>query len=492
MLLNSINFLTFLVIIYLLFWLFPRKFRKIILLLASYCFYGYYEWKYIIILFSITLCTFVFARKMYNAVSRKRNSYFAISLLFILVVLLYFKYFNFLLTNVNAIIKTFTGNNIINIHQIILPIGLSFFSFQAIGYLIDVYLGRTVAEKDFTEFALYLSFFPAISSGPISRAQDLLPQLRALDAIKYNYESHRDGIITILYGLFLKMVIADRLSIMVDIVWGNYKSFGGVELLIAALAYSLQIYCDFYSYSAMALGIAKLFGIQLVDNFNSPYLAKDIKEFWKRWHISLSKWLLNYIYIPLGGNKCSAARKNFNIFCTFLVSGIWHGANWTYVVWGVIHGGYQIISPCTIKFRGQLYKRIGINTEGIFYKILKRIATFILVSIAWIFFRANSIFDALQYIIHIFDRWHIWRIWDGTLLSQGLTLYEWIILIVAIMIVFIFDCFKYKKGESIDIALRRQGMFFYNFAIIFFVVVIFVYGKYGGGYDAQNFIYFQF
>lgn len=492
MLLNSINFLVFMIMVYFLFWLLPVKFRKIILLFASYFFYGYYEWKYIIILFSITLCTFVFARKM-SADSREKNRLFVTCIILILGVLLYFKYFNFLLMNVIAIIKVFTGNsNSISIHQIILPIGLSFFTFQAIGYLIDVYLGRTIAEKDFIEFALFLSFFPAISSGPISRSRDLLPQLHTLDTVKYNYNSHCDGIVTILYGLFMKMVIADRLSIMVDIVWDNYKAFGGVELLIAALAYSLQIYCDFYSYSSIALGSAKLFGIQLIDNFNSPYLAKDIKDFWKRWHISLSNWLLNYIYIPLGGNKCSVARKNFNLMCTFLVSGIWHGANWTYVVWGAIHGVYQIISPYTSKFRGQLYKRICINTEEILYKVLKRVTTFLLVSIAWIFFRANSIFDAIQYIIHIFCRWHIWRLWDGTLLSQGLSLYEWVILFVAIMIVFIFDCFKYTTGESIDTVLRKQGMLFYNIAIIFFVVVLFVYGKYGSGYDAQNFIYFQF
>lgn len=493
---NSMEFLIFILVIYLVYWIFPSKFRKMILLLASYFFYGYYEWKYAVMLMGVSLCTFIFAKRIGHTINiRKRKNNLSICLFINIGLLAYFKYFSFIVSNMNVFIKFCMGNNTdchISVSHMILPIGISFFSFQAIGYLIDVYMDKITVEENFINFALFLSFFPSVSSGPINKAQNLLPQIQNLDSLKIKYSETCDGIINILYGLFMKMIITDRISIFVDYVWNDYQAFGGVELITAALAYSIQIYCDFYSYSIMALGSAKLFGIELVDNFISPYFSVSIKEFWKRWHISLSTWLLDYVYIPLGGNRCSSGRKNFNLICTFFVSGIWHGANWTYVIWGLLHGIYQICGKYTLDFRQKLYSMIDINMEGFLCKSCKMIITYIWCTIAWIFFRADSIREAISYIAHIVLRWNVWRLWDGTLLSLGLSLNEWIIFFIAVDIVFMLDRMKYKTGENIDKIMRNQGMLFYNLAIIFFVVTIFIFGKYGGEYNAQNFIYFQF
>lgn len=268
------------------------------------------------------------------------------------------------------------------------PVGISFFTFQAVGYMLDVYHGRIKAEKNLLDYVLFVSFFPQVTSGPISTAEELMPQIKT--AYKFNYERGKQGLKYLLWGMFIKLVIADRLGLFVDTVYANYIHYSGATCFVASVFYTLQIYCDFAGYSLMAIGIARTLGFNLIDNFRRPYLAVSITDFWKRWHISLTRWLTRQVYIPLGGSRCSKPRTYWNIFITFLVSGIWHGANWTFIFWGVMHGTLQIIEKALgwQKYEGKnwaiIIVRIGI--------------TFLLVNFAWVFFRMPTISDAFTII----------------------------------------------------------------------------------------------
>ena len=265
-----------------------------------------------------------------------------------------------------------------------IPVGISFFTFQAVGYMLDVYYGRVKAEKSLLDYMLFVSFFPQVTSGPISTAEDLMPQIKATHI--FDYEQGKQGLKQLLWGMFIKLVIADRLGLFVDTVYANYVHYSGAICFVASVFYTLQIYCDFAGYSLMAIGIARTLGYNLIDNFRRPYLAVSITDFWKRWHISLTRWLTRQVYIPLGGSRCSKPRTYWNIFLTFLVSGIWHGANWTFIFWGVMHGVLQIIEKA---LGWQKYE--GHNWV---VKTVRIIVTFLLVNIAWIFFRMPNIGDA--------------------------------------------------------------------------------------------------
>lgn len=272
------------------------------------------------------------------------------------------------------------------------PVGISFFTFQAVGYMLDVYHGRVKAEKNLLDYVLFVSFFPQVMSGPISKADELLPQIK--NPHKFDYEQGKQGLKYLLWGMFIKLVIADRLGLYVDIVYANYIHYSGSSIFIASVFYTLQIYCDFAGYSLMAIGIARTLGFNLINNFKRPYLATSITDFWRRWHISLTRWLTQQIYIPLGGSRCSKPRTYWNIFVTFLVSGIWHGANWTFIVWGVMHGILQIIEKA---LGWQKYEGNNWAVKGI-----RIVVTFLLVNFAWVFFRMPSIGDAWGAIVRMF------------------------------------------------------------------------------------------
>ena len=272
------------------------------------------------------------------------------------------------------------------------PVGISFFTFQAVGYMLDVYHGRVKAEKNLLDYALFVSFFPQVTSGPISTAEDLMPQIKATHT--FNYEQGKQGLKQLLWGMFIKLVIADRLGLFVDTVYANYIHYSGATCFVASVFYTLQIYCDFAGYSLMAIGIARTLGFNLIDNFRRPYLATSITDFWKRWHISLTRWLTRQVYIPLGGSRCSKPRTYWNIFVTFLVSGIWHGANWTFIVWGIMHGVLQIIEKALgwQKYEGKNWA----------VRIVRIGVTFLLVNLAWVFFRMPNISDAFSMIGQMF------------------------------------------------------------------------------------------
>ena len=272
------------------------------------------------------------------------------------------------------------------------PVGISFFTFQAVGYMLDVYHGRVKVEKNLLDYGLFVSFFPQVMSGPISKADELLPQIKKPH--KFDYDYGRKGLKQLLWGMFIKLAIADRLGLIVDIVYTNYIHYNGVTCFMASVFYTLQIYCDFAGYSLMAVGIARTLGFNLVDNFRRPYFALSITDFWKRWHISLTRWLTQQVYIPLGGNRCSKLRTYWNIFVTFLVSGIWHGANWTFIVWGCMHGIFQIVEKALgyQKYEGKSWVVI----------VLRIGLTFLLVNFAWVFFRMPSIGEAWGVLVQMF------------------------------------------------------------------------------------------
>ena len=309
-----------------------------------------------------------------------------------LLPLLVFKYYNFLNDSISACLASVGLQFFLPGLNWAIPVGISFFTFQAVGYMLDVYHGRVKAEKNLVDYLLFVSFFPQVMSGPISKADELLPQIKIPH--KFEYEQGKQGLKYLLWGMFIKLVIADRLGLFVDTVYANYIHYSGSTCFVASVFYTLQIYCDFAGYSLMAIGIARTLGFNLINNFKRPYLAVSITDFWKRWHISLTRWLTQEVYIPLGGSRCSKVRTYWNIFVTFLVSGIWHGANWTFIVWGCMHGVLQIFEKALgwQKYEG----------KSLVVKIIRICVTFLLVNFAWVFFRMPSIGDAWSIIIKMF------------------------------------------------------------------------------------------
>jgi len=313
--------------------------------------------------------------------------------------LLVFKYYNFLNSNLISFLDAVGLHFSLPGLNWAIPVGISFFTFQAVGYLLDVYKKRITAENNFWDFALFVSFFPQVTSGPISTAKDLMPQFKIPHT--FCYEQGRDGLKMLLWGMFLKLVLADRIGIYVDTVYSNYIHYSGSVCFFASIMYTLQIYCDFAGYSLMAIGIAKTLGFDLINNFERPYLAASVTEFWKRWHISLTRWLTTHVYINLGGNRCSKFRQYVNIMITFFVSGLWHGANWTFIIWGALHGFFQIVEKALMgdKLKAELKSGVHKFTLGRGFRIA---LTFILVSFAWIFFRMSTLDVAVDVIGKIF------------------------------------------------------------------------------------------
>lgn len=363
------------------------------LLIVSYALYFKCCPVYTLILLWVTFVTFYGARFIAkrNAFGKKK---YLISIFAIMTIapLLIFKYYNFLLHTITFLFASFGIELGLSGLNWAIPLGISFFSFQAIGYLWDVYYQKIENEDNVLDYMLFVSFFPQIASGPISRYQDLMPQIKRRDA--FDYKLAVIGLKQLLWGMFLKTVVADRLGLYVDTVYSHFEHYSGLTCFVASVLYSVQIYADFAGYSFMAIGVGKVLGFDLINNFNRPYFAATITDFWKRWHISLTKWLTTYVYIPLGGSHCSKMRNYLNIMITFFVSGLWHGANWTFVVWGTIHGILQIIEK---------HLHIQKNENVPSYITVPRILiTFLMVNFAWIFFRMPSISDAIYFISRIF------------------------------------------------------------------------------------------
>ncbi|HOO27308.1 MAG TPA: MBOAT family O-acyltransferase, partial [Lachnospiraceae bacterium] len=408
MLFSSISFLFFMTVVFLLYWALPHPYRWPALLAANVFFYASWDIRFLAALVFTTAVSYGCALFMEKAsASGKKKALLVSGILVTMFFLLFFKYANFTIYSVQKVLKLFAVPIQDTTLNLIMPFGISFYTFQMVGYLADVYKGKIKAEHHFGKYALFVSFFPNISSGPIERAGRILPQI---DKEKqFDYDTAVYGMRLILLGLLKKLVFADSMSKYVDIVFDDVTNHSGICFIIATLLFTFQIYCDFSGYTDIAIGAAKLLGFDLMTNFKSPYWSSSIKEFWSRWHISLSTWFRDYVYIPLGGNRVSKAKRNRNLMVTFLASGLWHGASWTFVLWGGIHGLCQVAEDTIKEFHvkkrgGREHEQSG--QKRLFASHLKHagsiLLTFCIVSFAWMFFRANSISDVLYILRHMF------------------------------------------------------------------------------------------
>ena len=479
MLFNSLEYLIFLPIVVLFYNLLGKKFKNIFLLLASLSFYSFWNVKYtFLMLFSIfiTYITGIYIEKNRGNIKKMKLAVF-FCFFINLGILFVFKYFNFFADLLN----NFSGKNFNIAIDVLLPVGISFYTFQALGYTIDVYRKDIRAEENFIDYALFVSFFPQLVAGPIERSVNLLPQIK--NPKKFSYDNLVRGLILFFYGMFLKLIIADRAAILVNEVFGNYKHFSREILIISGILFTLQIYCDFYSYSIMAKGSAKILGIDLMDNFKEPLLSKSITEFWRRWHISLSTWFKDYLYIPLGGNRKGKLRKYFNLILVFLVSGLWHGADLSFVLWGLIHGIFNVLENI-----------FGINKKSRRKNILldsfRRILTFIIVVFAFIYFRAENIHHGNEYLLAIINNPRSLNLMeDLSKTSFGISnIYPFLF---GIIILFVFDILKYNKINLVEKVLKIILPIRWLIYLAFIFAII-IFGVYGPDFSESAFIYFQF
>ncbi len=450
------------------------------LLAASYYFYMCWKMEYILLIFAATLINYLCGLRMGQASDKgRRKKYLVLSLATSLGMLFAFKYLNFLNESVKQAFSRFNLVYHVPMLKLLLPVGISFYTFQALSYTIDVYRGRKESERHIGIFALYIAFFPQLVAGPIERSTNLLPQFRQRGNL--DYQNLREGLLLVLWGMFKKVVIADRLALYVDQVYNNASGYQGLPLIVATYFFAFQIYCDFSGYSDIAIGTAKTMGYDLMTNFERPYFAKSISEFWRRWHISLSTWFRDYLYIPIGGSRCSRARWCLNVLIVFIVSGLWHGANWTFVIWGSLHGIWQIVSILTEKLRASLIERLGIN--DLCLKIIRVFITFHLVCFGWILFRANNLADAAYIISHIFAsilHLHGTGVFDP--IGRSWFMFS-VLSIFALLLVQLLQ--RSKPGMQFLNAKSVAIRWFCYYSIIFAIILFGVTGK-------SQFIYFQF
>ncbi|MEW6536645.1 MAG: MBOAT family O-acyltransferase [Candidatus Auribacterota bacterium] len=480
MLFNSLHFLLFFPIVTMLYFMMPYRFRWVFLLTASYYFYMCWKMEYIILIVVSTLIDYYAGVMMgKNEDKAKRRKYLILSLISNLGLLFAFKYFNFFNDSARAVFNHFNIAYHIPAFKFLLPVGISFYTFQTMSYSIDVYRGEKEPEKHLGIFALYVAFFPQLVAGPIERSTRLLPQFFVEHS--FDYKRVTDGLKLMMWGFFKKLVIADRLAFLVNGPYNNPGDYSPTQLLIATYFFAFQIYCDFSGYSDIAIGSAQVLGFDLMDNFNRPYFSKSISEFWKRWHISLSSWFKDYLYIPLGGNRKGKARWYFNMFTVFLVSGLWHGANWTFVIWGALHGFYLMFSIFSYPFRALLHKLFLMKKFPGVHKYVQVFITFHLVLLSWIFFRANSVTDAFYIIRHIGDI----SVSDVISFAKGVQI-EFIIAVCSIAFMeFVHLIQRHSRIRHMlaerPIYVRWAVYYAVIFGIIFF-----------GKFTQQQFIYFQF
>lgn len=431
---------------------------------------------YILILaFTIVVDYFagIFIEKSHG---KRRKLYLVCSVIANVGVLCVFKYYNFININLSFLLQGFGLSNPIPYVSILLPIGLSFHTFQAMSYTIEVYRGSQKAERNFGIYSLYVMFYPQLVAGPIERPQNLLHQFR--EKYDFEYERVADGLKLMLWGLFKKLVIADRLALYVNAVYNNSDHHSGISLFVATIFFAFQIYCDFSGYSDIAIGAARVMGFKLMTNFDRPYFSKNIAEFWKRWHISLSTWFKDYLYIPLGGNRVSVPRWYFNLFIVFLISGLWHGANWTYIIWGALNGFYLVFGSITQKYRDKFTNLIRLNKIPLVNNLLQILITFSLTCFAWIFFRATSLPQALDIVKKIVS-------FKGSLYNENAS----VLLFSVLGIVFLLMVeFKREYFNNLFSLSYNNNRLVRNLYYSFLIAVIILAGVFDGG----EFIYFQF
>ena len=469
----SLQFLAFLMGTIFIYFIIPKKVRYIWLLLASMAFYYVVSGKFLVFLIAVTLVTYGAGLLIENNKEKAPKTaklYLVLSIVLLVCLLGYFKYTGFLLETVGNIVSLFKLSGTMPVVNILLPAGISFYLFQSIGYLIDCYRGKIHAEKNYLQLALFISFFPQIPSGPIERAGNMLLQFK--EPKDFSYEAMRDGLLLMLWGYFQKIIIADRLAVLVNKVYESPSSYTGTVLFLATIFYTFEIYCDFAGYSCIAIGTARIMGIKIMDNFTQPYLSESVAEFWRRWHISLSSWFRDYLYIPLGGNRKGYVRKLINLMIVFAVSGLWHGAAWTFVVWGLLHGVFQVLGIVLKPARDKLVEVFKIDRDSFSHHLLKILGT------------------AIYMLTHMWNA-TLWSLTDGSLFNLGLAQADVRLVIMALILLIIVDMFG-KKGIVIREWIVAQSLWLRW--LIYIVAVLFVVtcGVWGPGYDAATFIYSSF
>ncbi len=495
MLFNSLHFLVFFPVVVLIFLMIPRKFRTVWLLAVSYYFYMSWNPKYAVLIAFSTVSTYLTGllldRVSENAEEQKKSRYkklcVAASFIINLGILFFFKYFDFALENVNRVLSALNVTVLEKPFDVLLPVGISFYTFQALGYTVDVYRGDMKAEKNFINYALFVSFFPQLVAGPIERSENLLIQIQTIEKKKlWNKNRIRDGLLLMLWGFFQKLMIADRAAIAVNAVYNQYQAFGGGEIVLATLLFAFQIYCDFDAYTNIARGAARVCGFELMANFRQPYFATSIADFWRRWHISLSSWFRDYLYIPLGGSRVSPVRNWMNLMITFLVSGAWHGASWHFILWGGLHGVYQVAGKWKNYALKKIQNAIGMEKEIHLPKILQIAVTFCLAVFAWMLFRVNSLGDMKGMLSVIVN-----QPYGKDLAAMNMSNVEWVLLVISLMILFVVDILQAKNISVNRLVVNRPvvvRVLLYTVGI----ASIIIFGVYGVAYDASQFLYFQF
>lgn len=481
MIFTSLNYILFFTITCLIYFLLTSKLKIYWLLLCSYYFYMSWNAKYALLMLFSTIITYlsgIFIQKSKTQKQKKLCVFF--SFFINLSILFLFKYYTFLIDSVNPIINQWFSISIPSTLNLLLPVGISFYTFQALSYTLDVYRNDVKVEKNFFKYALFVSFFPQLVAGPIEQSKTLLSQFSEKHI--FCWKQLHKGLLLIIIGFFYKLVISDRAAIGVNQVYNHlsdYTDGGGLYLMIATVLFAIQIYFDFRAYSTIACGSAKVMGYTLSKNFNLPYFATSVKDFWRRWHISLSTWFKDYLYFPLGGSRKGFFKTQRNLMIVFLASGLWHGAAWNFVIWGGLHGLYQIIENIMRKYKRQR------SSSSLFLKLIKTVLTFCFVDFAWIFFRANTIDDSIFVVTNLF---HFGMVKDLSLL--GYDTVEAIILIIATVAVTGFDILSLRFDVKKFFYRRSLVIRWLCYYILLFIILIF--GIYGPGFDTQEFIYFQF
>ncbi len=494
---NSIDYLVFFPIVVLLYFVLPKKTRMYWLLFASYYFYMSWNVKYgLLILFSTVLtyiCGLTLERikQRYRGKQQKSLNLIVIfsSLIINLGLLFYFKYTNFFINNVNSVLQKIGIDVQYSNFDIVLPVGISFFIFQAISYTVDVYRDEIQAEKNLFRYALFVSFFPQLVAGPIERSKNLLIQLR--DNPKFDVDNAKNGLLIMMYGLFMKIAVADNISTIINPIFNSADNYSGMMLLFATIMFAFQIYCDFNGYTQIAIGSARVLGFKLNQNFDSPYMGSSIKDFWRRWHISLTSWFRDYLYIPLGGSRKGKLRKQINTMIVFLCSGLWHGAAWHYVVWGGLNGLFSVIEDIFKPVKERIDKHLSIDKGKWMYKVFQRIITFILIDFTWLFFRATSLTTALHILKKIVSDFRLAWFVNFEFVSAFESSYVLMTVMVPLFIIIALDVIKYY-GKDIKAAIFSQQIVFRWVIYATIMLAILYWSLYGTGYEQTQFIYFQF
>ena len=503
MLFNSLSYLIFFPAITLVYFLLPwQKVRNLLLLAGSYFFYMCWDPRFIVLMLGCTVITYLDAlfidisrREDQEGVAKEKRRtgratlYTTVTVIFTLAVVAWFKYANFLTESLVSLLRLFGVQVRIPEMNIALPVGISFFTFQSLSYVIDVYRGTTKAERNFFTYALFVSFFPQLVAGPIERSSNLLSQFKA----KHAFDSRQavQGAMLMLWGYFMKIVVADRVAIVVDQIYNYYGSYEGLIPILGTVLFAFQIYCDFNGYTTIAIGSAQVMGFRLMQNFQEPYLATSVADFWRRWHISLTSWFRDYIYFPLGGSRCAPWKRYRNIMVVFLVSGLWHGASWTYVIWGGLNGLMQIIGSLLMPVRRRALKALHIPEKSFGHKLVQVFITFVLVDIAWVFFRAPTLEIAADILKRSFTVFNPWVLFDGTLYTLGLNQADFWVMIASVAVLAAVDILHHR-GVHIRDRLLEQSLPIRWGVLYLALAILLIFGVYGPGYDAASFIYFQF